>query len=81
MSQLFAGAKPVKVADECPHRDRRDDADAGLTQKVFDDRIIRRGVLHFFGDNADFCIKIINGVVMVLQQKKEVSGRDVVRIE
>ena len=64
MRELFAGSESVKTSDQRTHRDRCDDADAGLLQKLFDGGIINDLGLHFFGDVADFFVEVVDGVEM-----------------
>ena len=66
MSQLFAGAKSIKVSDDRPHRDGRDGANADLTPQPFDDRIVGNILPHFIFDRTDFFVEVFNRIVMIL---------------
>ena len=79
--ELLAAAEPVEASDQRTHRDRRDHADAGLLQQLFDDGIVSNIGLHFFGDACDFFVEVADRVEMIAQQKKNVLRRDVCLVE
>jgi hypothetical protein len=81
MSELLACPKTIKATDHRTHRHRRNDTDARLTQKLFDDGVVRNIGLHFFSDGIDFSVKVSNRLVVISQQKQKVGGSDIFRIK
>lgn len=68
--KLLAGVESIETTDQRPQGDRRNDADTGLFEELFNHGIVNDKRFHFIGDPADFFVEKVNGVVMVADQKE-----------